>query len=124
MTDDTGTGSAPGRTEAGGRDGAAAEIWVLGATGRTGRDIARLLAEQGLPVALVGRDRARLQSVADGLPEGARVLVAVDLAATAAAVTRERPAVVINTIGPFARTASSCSASTAPAASTSFARSR
>lgn len=85
--------------------GAADEIWVLGATGRTGRDTARLLRAQGLPVALVGRDRARLQDAADALPGRARIVVAADLPATAAAIRAERPAVVVNTIGPFARTA-------------------
>lgn len=35
-------------------------IWVLGATGRSGRGIARRLHGTGHPVVLAGRDAARL----------------------------------------------------------------
>jgi short subunit dehydrogenase-like uncharacterized protein len=96
---------------------ATAEIWILGATGRTGRDIARLLAAQGLPLALVGRDGSRLRAAADGLPDGARVVVAPDLPAMADAIRRERPAVVVNTVGPFARTATPILRASLPASS-------
>ncbi len=95
---------------------ATGEIWILGATGRTGRDVARLLAAQGLPPVLVGRDRARLQAVADGLP-GSRIVVAVDLPGIADAIRRERPAVVVNTVGPFARTATPIVRACLPASS-------
>lgn len=37
------------------------EVWVLGATGRTGRMIARRLHEAGVPLVLVRRDRERLE---------------------------------------------------------------
>ena len=96
---------------------ATAEIWILGATGRTGRDIARLLAAQGLPPVLVGRDRARLQAAADALPGGARVVIAPDLPAMADAIRRERPAVVLHTVGPFARTATPILRACLPASS-------
>ena len=37
------------------------EVWVLGASGRAGRLIARRLHEAGVPLLLVGRDRGRLE---------------------------------------------------------------
>jgi short subunit dehydrogenase-like uncharacterized protein len=81
------------------------ELWVLGATGRTGRDVAARLTGAGLPVTLVGRDAARLARAAADLPGEPRTLVAEDVGAIAAAIRREQPAVVVNTVGPFARTA-------------------
>src|SRR3954451_22829784 len=76
------------------------EIWVLGATGRSGREIAALLHESGLPVVLVGRDRRRLEEI--GLP--ARLVVG-ELDDVLAQVPGEGPAVVVNTVGPFTTTA-------------------
>ena len=81
------------------------ELWILGGTGRTGRDIARLLAAGGLPVRLVGRDAGRLAAAAAELPGEVGVLVAADLDAMAREIRRQAPAVVVNTVGPFARTA-------------------
>jgi short subunit dehydrogenase-like uncharacterized protein len=40
------------------------EIWILGATGRTGSAIARELAGRQLAPVLVGRDVARLRALA------------------------------------------------------------
>lgn len=79
------------------------EIWVLGGTGRTGRAIAANLAERDVPLVLVGRDAQRLAAAAD--PLHARVVVADNLAGMAAAIRRERPSVVVNTVGPFHDTA-------------------
>lgn len=79
------------------------EIWILGATGRVGRAVAARMRADGLPVVLVGRDRARLDAVAAGLSGDARVVVAT-LDEALAAIEREGPAVVVNTIGPFAAT--------------------
>lgn len=76
-------------------------MWVLGATGRSGRAIAAALARQGLPTVLVGRDQARLAAVA---PSGSRTVVAGSVEAQAAEIRRQRPAVVVNTIGPFTST--------------------
>ncbi|RIX27617.1 saccharopine dehydrogenase family protein [Amnibacterium setariae] len=84
---------------------ATSEVWVLGATGRTGRDVARALIDRGLPVALVGRDATRLAATAEALPDGARTVVAADPTAMAAAVREAGPSVVVNTVGPFHRTA-------------------
>jgi len=78
------------------------EVWVLGATGRSGRAIAEALAEQGVPTVLVGRDGARLAAVA---PSGSRTVAAASVQAQAAEIRRQRPAVVVNTVGPFTRTA-------------------
>ncbi len=39
------------------------EVWVLGATGRTGRAVATRLHEAGVSLMLVGRDRERLEGV-------------------------------------------------------------
>ncbi len=77
------------------------EVWVLGGTGRSGRAIAAALRARGLDPVLVGRDRARLTAAADG----ARTVPAGGVDETAAAIRRDRPAVVVNTVGPFARTA-------------------
>ncbi|WP_349898178.1 saccharopine dehydrogenase family protein [Parafrigoribacterium soli] len=79
------------------------EIWVLGATGRAGAAIAQKLAARGTVPVLVGRDAARLNRAA--APLGARTVAAASPAAMASAILRERPAVVVNTVGPFQSTA-------------------
>jgi short subunit dehydrogenase-like uncharacterized protein len=86
------------------------EVWILGGAGRAGRAIAAELARRGVAPVLVGRDPARLALAAgqvagaDGAARGA-TLAAGSLEAMAAVVRERRPAVVINTIGPFAETA-------------------
>ncbi|MEU6716973.1 saccharopine dehydrogenase NADP-binding domain-containing protein [Nonomuraea sp. NPDC046802] len=79
------------------------EVWVLGGTGRTGRAIAAELARRGAAIVLVGRDASRLDTAARAL--GARMVVAGSPTAMAEAIRRERPAVTVNTIGPFQQTA-------------------
>jgi len=80
-----------------------ADVFVLGGTGRTGRAVADTLARVGLTPVLVGRDRDRLQAAAgDG---GYPTLVASGPDAMAAAVRTAGPSVVVNTVGPFTRTA-------------------
>lgn len=81
------------------------EVWVLGGTGRTGQDIARLLAGHGVRIVLAGRDRARLETAAGALGGDVRAVVAADPAGMAREIRDRRPAVVVNTVGPFARTA-------------------
>lgn len=79
------------------------EVWVLGGTGRTGARAAAILAERGTRTVLVGRNAARLEAAA--AETGAtRTLIADDPAAMAAAIRRQRPAVVVNTVGPFSAT--------------------
>jgi len=80
------------------------EVWVLGATGRTGRMIARRLHAAGVPLVLVGRDRERLEGLAAGVGGAPRLLVG-SLASTLAQLTEDRPGVVVNTVGPFTTTA-------------------
>ena len=79
-----------------------ADVWVLGATGRTGTAIARKLMERGIPPVLVGRNRDRLE--ASSREYGTSPVVAASVAEMAQAIRRERPAVVVNTVGPFQRT--------------------
>jgi len=87
------------------QSGSADEIWILGATGRIGRAVAARLAGTDVPPVLVGRDPDRLAAVAAGTGDRVGILVARSPEEAAAEITRRRPAVVINTIGPFARTA-------------------
>nr|BFF21666.1 hypothetical protein GCM10025730_51870 [Promicromonospora thailandica] len=83
------------------------EVWVLGATGRTGRAVAARLAADGVPPVLVGRNRGRLERVGAtlGLTHGPKAVVAGTPEAIAAEISRQRPAVVVNTLGDYARTA-------------------
>ncbi|MGD6749434.1 saccharopine dehydrogenase NADP-binding domain-containing protein [Streptomyces sp. BH105] len=83
------------------------EIWILGATGRVGRAVAaRIVAAGAVPV-LVGRDAGRLRTtaVALGIDADTKIVVASGTDAMAAEITRQRPAVVINTIGDYAESA-------------------
>ena len=79
------------------------DIWVLGATGRSGRGIATRLHTTGHRVVLVGRDRSRLAEVAATL--GGVEIIAGTLEDVLTRVRSAAPAVVVNTVGPFARTA-------------------
>ncbi|MEU6459407.1 saccharopine dehydrogenase NADP-binding domain-containing protein [Streptomyces sp. NPDC047065] len=76
---------------------------MLGGTGRSGRTIAAQLARHGLTAVLVGRDASRLHTAAQ--PTGSETLPAPSLAAAAAEIRQQRPAVVVNTVGPFTTTA-------------------
>lgn len=77
------------------------EVWILGATGRSGRAIADQLRKRGIRPVHAGRDAGRLTAVA----EGDRTVVAVSTEAMAGEIRRQHPAAVINTIGPFTHTA-------------------
>jgi short subunit dehydrogenase-like uncharacterized protein len=80
-----------------------ATIAVLGATGRTGRGIARTLHASGQTVVLVGRDAERLDSIARGLP-GSRT-VAAPFEEALQRLAAQQIDIVVNTVGPFERTA-------------------
>ena len=80
------------------------EVWILGGTGRSGRAIAAELLSRGLSPVLVGRDAARLRDAAARAGAG-RTVIAGSAESAAAEIRRQRPAVVINTIGPFTTTA-------------------
>jgi hypothetical protein len=73
------------------------DIVVAGASGVSGRNIARRLHERGLPLVLAARDRGRLDEMAESLP-GSRV-IAGDIDALTA--TLGAAALVVNTVGPF-----------------------
>lgn len=79
------------------------EVWVLGGAGRTGRAISTALGERGIAPVPVVRDRTRLERA--GLPPDARVVEATGIDAMVDAIARDHPAVVVNTVGPFQRTA-------------------
>jgi len=86
------------------------EIWVLGATGRTGKAIAKRVRDAGLTPVLVGRDRARLESFAAelGAVSGtAPRLVVGTLDETLAELAVSQASVVVSTVGPFVTTAPS-----------------
>lgn len=76
------------------------EVWVLGATGRTGHAVATLLHEKGVPLVLVGRNRERLEGIVAELGSAPRILVGT-LNSTLAELAQDAPAVVVNTVGPF-----------------------
>ena len=77
------------------------EVWILGGAGRSGRAIAAELVRRGVAPVLVGRDTTRLAAAA----AGGRTVVAGSIADMTTEIRRQRPAVVINTIGPFTETA-------------------
>jgi short subunit dehydrogenase-like uncharacterized protein len=81
------------------------DIWVLGAAGRSGRAIASELASRGLAMTLVGRDAEILSQAAQSLDTEVGSIAASTIEDMAAAISRGRPLIVINTIGPFTRTA-------------------
>ena len=63
------------------------EVWILGATGRSGRAIVSALAGTGVTPVPVGRDAARLAST---FPSAARRVSADSLAAMAAEIQAQR----------------------------------
>lgn len=80
-------------------------VWILGATGRAGRAIAGALAERGMSLVFVGRRERELRQLALSMGIDAEVVVANTLEEIASAISRGGPRLVINTIGPFSRTA-------------------
>jgi short subunit dehydrogenase-like uncharacterized protein len=77
------------------------DVWILGGAGRSGRAIAAALRDRGIRPVLAGRDAGRLAAAA----EGDRTVVAGSVEAMAAEIRRQGPAAVVNTVGPFTRTA-------------------
>src|SRR5262245_2269036 len=72
------------------------EIWVLGATGRVGRETVERLQKAGVEVVVTGRSRERLAQVS---PDARAETGSLD--EVCARLATEAPAVVINTVGPF-----------------------
>ncbi len=77
-------------------------IWVLGATGRSGRSIARRMCGAGQSVVLAGRDASRLAAIAADLDTA--TVVSGSFESLLAQMRDAAPPVVVNTIGPFAST--------------------
>lgn len=87
-------------------------MWVYGATGRGGRAIAQKLtaggaggADRGVDLVLIGRDETRLNELARSLPGPSRTLVASSMSELVGLVAEQKPAVLVNTVGPFGDTA-------------------
>jgi short subunit dehydrogenase-like uncharacterized protein len=80
-------------------------IWILGATGRIGRAVAARLVADGQSVVLVGRDAAGLTRLAAQLGDCATIEIIESVAKMAESIARQQPAIVLNLIGPFTRTA-------------------
>ncbi len=80
-------------------------IWILGASGRIGRAVAANLAADGQPFTLVGRDHDELCGVANKLGGHIRIKVLANVPDMAKAIAAEKPAVVVNLVGPFTRNA-------------------
>ena len=81
------------------------EIWILGATGRSGRAVAKHLAATQFSPVLVGRDAVRLRALAAATGRELRIVTASSVDAMIAEISRNKPTVVISTIGPFTKTA-------------------
>ncbi|MFJ5840306.1 saccharopine dehydrogenase NADP-binding domain-containing protein [Streptomyces shenzhenensis] len=101
MTETSGTGGTTDESRTNG------EVWIVGATGRVGRGVTARLAARGLAVVPVGRSRERMAAAGAeaGLPGDAKVVVADSAERIADEIVRERPRVVVNTMGAFAATA-------------------
>ncbi|MGI3780451.1 MAG: saccharopine dehydrogenase NADP-binding domain-containing protein, partial [Janthinobacterium lividum] len=78
------------------------DVWILGGTGRVGRSVAADLAASGIHPVLVGRDAGRLREAAGD--RGFGTYTAPTLDDVTAGVRQARPAVVVNTVGPFTTT--------------------
>ncbi|MCW2871425.1 hypothetical protein [Actinacidiphila oryziradicis] len=81
------------------------EIWVLGATGRSGRAIAAELVARHVSPVLVGHEATRLREPAEKIGGDSRIVVAGSVDAVIPELAKSKPAVVVDTIGPFAQTA-------------------
>ena len=75
---------------------------ILGGYGNFGKRIADLLTRKGVPVVIAGRDRAKAEAAAKGLPPALADYAAFDAKSD---LLRQlptfRPGIVINTCGPF-----------------------
>lgn len=80
------------------------EVWILGATGRIGSETAKQIFARGNVPVLVGRNKHRLSQLAQQLGTDTPILVITSLEDIVAKIRQSRPALVINTIGPFTET--------------------
>src|ERR1700758_4967700 len=82
-----------------------ATIWIFGATGLSGRAIARELVRGGADVVLVGRDEDKLASVGQSIGGWPNHRVVPGLAELVELIGAEKPDVVVNAVGPYGLTA-------------------
>ena len=82
-----------------------ATIWIFGATGLSGRAIARELVRGGADVVLVGRDEDKLASVGQSIGGSPSHRVVSGLAELVELIGAEKPDVVVNAVGPYGLTA-------------------
>jgi short subunit dehydrogenase-like uncharacterized protein len=80
-------------------------IWIFGATGLSGRAIARELVRGGADVVLVGRDEDKLASVGQSIGGSPNHRVVSGLAELVELIGAEKPDVVVNAVGPYGITA-------------------
>lgn len=83
--------------------GAEFDVVLYGATGYTGRLVARDLADQGASFAIAGRDRQRLEALADELDVEPGIIVASVDEPEALAAMAARTATLASAAGPFNR---------------------
>ena len=80
-------------------------IWLLGAYGRSGRDVAKILSTKEVDLVLVGRNEAQLQKLAESLPPNnnkkPRLFVSGSLETIADEISKAGPVTVVNFFGPF-----------------------
>ena len=79
-------------------------IWVFGATGLSGRGVAREMVDRGADVVLVGRDQNKLASVSLSVGGSVRTRVVSGLAEFITLLHVEKPGVVVNAVGPYSAT--------------------
>lgn len=78
------------------------KILILGASGNFGKRIAQSLADGGFSVILAGRNAEKLNALAAQLPPGSTETACFDIHTDLDSnLARLRPAVLINTCGPF-----------------------
>jgi hypothetical protein len=78
------------------------KVLILGGYGNFGKRIAQMLTRQNIAVILAGRDHAKAQAVKDSLPPTLAEIAIFDAnSQLAEALQRFKPAVLINTCGPF-----------------------
>ena len=75
-------------------------VWILGAAGRIGSQVARLLSQRGRPLVLVGRSAVELRHLA----VNGRQIVATTPQEIAVHLQQQRGIVVCNCVGPFTET--------------------
>lgn len=81
------------------------DVWILGVAGRTGALITARLAASGVSVVLCGRSESHLHSLAKKIGGSSKVVVTTSIEDVKAELGKAGPVVVVNLIGPFAKTA-------------------